>query len=108
MIHILAKYEEVKDKIDKRKERATSVVLAADVPPPEAALCLTQLGPEDSLTTTALASDCDACRTKLGIANTNDKTWSGAKIGVHPVPEWEAQPMADADALIESAMKNRG
>lgn len=47
----------------------------------------------DSLVTAALASDCDECRVKLGVARVNDKTWDGKSIGVRSEPVFVAEPM---------------
>jgi len=73
------------------------------------AACLAQLGPDDELVDAALEAECDNCRIAVGVAKKDDKTWENQKpIGVKPVQTWEATPMAGADDLIASAMKNRG
>ncbi len=61
----------------------------------------------DLLVTAALASDCDACRVKIGVALVGDKGWNGQTIGVHPEPEYTPEPMKNADEICASARRNR-
>lgn len=94
--------------MQKSRRRSTTVALAANVPKGKPA-CLAALGPDDELVDAALSAECNECRSAVGVALTSDKTWAGQQpIGVKPVETWEEEPMADAEALIASAMKNRG
>lgn len=54
-----------------------------------------------------MASDCDDCRTVLGVALVRDKKWSGETYGVRPEAAFEPEPMADADEICASARANR-
>lgn len=55
----------------------------------------------------AMASDCDDCRTAVGVALVRDKSWNGEVYGVRPEPDWVQQPMTNADEICASARANR-
>lgn len=55
----------------------------------------------------AMASDCDDCRTAVGVALVRDKAWSGESYGVRPEAVFESEPMAEADEICASARANR-
>ncbi len=61
----------------------------------------------DLLVTAALASDCDECRVKIGVALVGDKNWDGKVIGQRSEPVYEPEPMKNADEICASARKNR-
>jgi len=89
-------------------KRSTRVVLSPKMEQGSAA-CLAVLDPCDELVDAAMSAECDACRIAVGVAKTGDKPWEGkASFGAKSVPQWEEQPMAGAEDLIASAMKNRG
>jgi hypothetical protein len=96
------------ERINKANKRSTAVVLSPDMKQGEAA-CRTALTADDELVDAAFSSECDACRIAVGVAKAGDKSWEGKKAyGVKPVETWKETPMTDAEALIASAMKNRG
>ncbi len=95
------------ERINKNR-RSTAVVLSPAMEHGKPA-CLAQLAPEDELVDAAMSADCDACRIAVGVAKSTDKPWEGkSAYGTREVPKWEETPMAGAEELIASAMKNRG
>lgn len=70
------------------------------------AACNVQPNTEDQLVEAALASDCNDCRTIVGVASVNEKTWNGEVIGVRPDPVYDPKPYADLEPL-ESIRKRR-
>jgi hypothetical protein len=59
-------------------------------------------GPINEYVEAALASDCDECRVAIGIAQVGAGVWNNEKkkVGVHPEPTWDAQPMTNADEIL--------
>lgn len=49
-------------------------------------VCDALFGEDDTLTDTALASDCDNCRLRINIGGIKDKGGDGRIVGVKPVP----------------------
>jgi hypothetical protein len=46
-----------------------------------------------SLVIAAMESDCDACRTAVGVGGVNDKLWNGKTLGVSPgVVPYKSKP----------------
>ncbi len=62
----------------------------------------------DLLVKAALASDCDECRVKIGVALMGDKTGPTQNaVGQRSEPEYKPEPMENADEICASARKNR-
>lgn len=68
---------------------------------------VTYEGPINEFVEAALESDCDSCRTKVGVGRVNDSTWEGKKLGVKEHSKWEPQPMADAAQILEHVFNRR-
>ena len=68
--------------------------------------CGAALGADDKLVTAALQSDCDDCRTALGVGRIGEKLWSGAVIGVSPELAYDPDPYPNIEPL-EDILKRR-
>lgn len=73
-----------------------------------ATACGADLDGGDELVEAAVASDCDACRSALGILKTRDVGYNGKPVGVRPEPKYEQQPpLKDKNGdVIEKACWN--
>lgn len=71
------------------------------------ALCRATITDADSFVSAALASDCEACRTAAGVIGVREKQWDGSTVGVRPAPQWESDPLPNADAILAYVMERR-
>lgn len=60
----------------------------------------------DSFVIAAFESNCDDCRTAVGVAGVNEKMWDGRRIGVNPSLNHVPKPDSDLEPL-ESIRKRR-
>lgn len=69
--------------------------------PPRITVCGAELQPGDELVEAALASDCNECRSAIGILVQHDKDCSGKEVGVKPEPKYEEKPpLVDVDGKV--------
>lgn len=63
---------------------------------------------KDSLTDVAFESDCDKCRSLIGICKQNDTLYNGKKAGVTKKLQLDPKPYNDLEPLKEIVKRRNG